>query len=82
MSPVPLGNGEKADMLIGKVGAGRPIADSGAGMLSPWGFASTLSLAYLIAALLHCFIGSLATEKGRFNSKDKSFASILPTSSY
>lgn len=64
MSPVPSGNGEKADMLIGKVEAGRPIADSGAGTLIHWGFASTLSLAYLIGALLCCFIGSLVTEKG------------------
>lgn len=51
-------------MLIGKVGAGGPIADSGAGTLIQWGFASTLSLAYLIGALLCCFIGSLVTEKG------------------
>jgi len=50
-------------VLIGKVGAGRPSADSGAGMLIQWGFASTLSLAYLIAALLCYFIASLVIEK-------------------
>lgn len=51
-------------MLIGKVEAGKAIADSGAGTLIQWGFASsTLSLAYLMGALLHCFMGSLAAEK-------------------
>lgn len=50
-------------MLIGKVDAGRASADSGAGTLIQWGFASTLSLAYLIGALLCCFIGSLGIEK-------------------
>lgn len=50
-------------MLIGKVDTGRPNADSGTGTLIQWGFASPLSLAYLIGALLRCFIGSLVPEK-------------------
>lgn len=58
-------------MLIGKVDAGRPNADSGAGTLIQWGFASTLSLAYLIGALLCCFTGSLVTEKRDLIAKIK-----------
>lgn len=61
-------------MLIGKVDTGRPNADSGAGTLIQWGFTSTLSLAYLIGALLGCFIGSLVLEKRDFIVKIK----VLP----
>lgn len=53
----------KPDVLIGRVGAGGPNADSGAGAFIQGGFTSTPSLAYLIGALLCCFIGSLVTEK-------------------
>lgn len=62
MSPVLLGNGKtrRADRQGRRW---RPNADSGAGALIQGGFTSTLSLAYLIGALLCCFIGSLVTEK-------------------
>lgn len=77
MSPVLLGNGKtrRADRQGRRW---RPNADSGAGALIQGGFTSTLSLAYLIGALLCCFIGSLVTEKRDLIVKIKKFCFNSP----
>lgn len=58
-------------MRSGEVQAGSPSADAGAGAVIHWGFASTLSLAYLIGALLSCFMGRLGFEKRDLTIKIK-----------